>query len=107
MTFHLWEINKMFYKHLEKYRNDNFKIYQLICWWKSGINITEIKDNRFVCEIASKKEQRLLEEINKSCFIRVINKRKKPEPLNSIYDDKIIFEVVVYKQFLYIIFFCK
>ena len=97
ITFHLWEINKMFYKHLEKYRNDNLKIYQLICWWKSGINIIEIKDNRFVCEIPSKKEQRLLEEINKSCFIRVINRRKKPEPLNSIYDDEIIFKVVVYK----------
>lgn len=79
---------------MEKYGNDHF----LISCCKSGIKIIETKNNRFVCEIPSKGEWTLLEEVNKSCFIKIINRRKIPETLTSIYDDgEIMFKVVIYR----------
>ena len=56
-----------------------------------------MKNNRLICEIPSKKERTLLEEINKHLFMKVIDKRKLPETLNSIYDDEIMFKIIVYK----------
>ena len=56
-----------------------------------------MKNNRFICEIPSRKERTQLEEINKHLFMKVINKRKLPGPLNSIYDDEIMFKIIVYK----------
>ena len=56
-----------------------------------------MKNNRFIYEIPSKKERTQLEEINKHFFMKVINKRKLPKPLNSIYDDEIMFKIIVYK----------
>ena len=44
-----------------------------------------------------KKEYHLLDELNKNCFIKVINQKTIKEPVNSKYDDKILFKVIVYK----------
>ena len=85
----MWEQNSLFQKYLEKYGNDHFQIYTLICNHKSGIEFMENKNNRFICEIPLKKEHILLEELNKSCYIKVINRRKKADSLNSIYNDEI------------------
>ena len=93
-TFNLWEINKKITEIVQKYGNDHFRLYQLVCCTKREIKIIEIKNNRFVYKTPSKKEQTSLEELQKSIFIKVINKRKIPEP---IYDDEIMFKVVVYK----------
>ena len=84
----------LFQEYLEKYGNDHFWIYRLICNHKSGIKFIENKNNRFICEIPLKKEHILLEELNKSCYVKVINTRKKAEPLNSIYDDEFFLKVV-------------
>ena len=70
----------------------------LIGCCKSGIKKIETKKKkRFVCEIPVKGERTLLEEISKSYFIKIIYREKIPEPLNWIYDDEIMFKVVIYR----------
>ena len=61
----------------------------------------EEKNDRFACVIPSKKEHILLIELNKTCFIKAVSRRPIKEPINSIYDDKIMFKVVAYCSFLY------
>ena len=92
----MWELNSLFQEYLEKYGNNHFQVYRQVCNHKSGIKFIESTNNTFICEIPSKKEHVLLEKINKNCYIKVINRRKKSEPLNSIYDDDFFFKVVVY-----------
>ena len=82
---------------MEKYGNDHFRIYKLICNHKIEIKFFENKNYRFICEIPLKKERFLLEQLNKNCHIKIINKTTKAKSLNSIYDDKFFLKVVVYK----------
>ena len=82
---------------MEKYGNDHFRIYRLICNHKIEIKFIENKNYRFICEIPLKKEHVLLEQLNKNCYIKIINRTTKAKPLNSIYDDKFFLKVVVYK----------
>ena len=96
-TFDLREHNLKFKSLLEKHGNNHFIIYTRICYLISGIKLIEMKNNRFICEIPSKKERTQLEENNKHLFMKAINKRKLSEPLNSIYDDEIMFKIIVYK----------
>ena len=86
-TFDMWELNSLFQEYLEKYVNNHFRIYRLMCNYKGGIKFIENTNNRFLCEIPSKKEHVLLKEINKNCYIKVNNRITKSEPLNSIYND--------------------
>ena len=37
------EQNSLFQEYLEKYRNDHFRIFKLICYHKSGIKFIEKK----------------------------------------------------------------
>ena len=59
--------------------------------------MTDEKNNELICAIPSKKKYHLLDEIDKNHFIKVINQKTIKEPLNSKYDDKILFKVIVYK----------
>ena len=49
-------MNEKFIEILQKYGHDHFRLNQLVCRRKRGIKIIEIKNNRFVCKIPSKKE---------------------------------------------------
>ena len=40
--FDMWEFNCLFQEYLEKYGNDHFRIYRLICNHKSGVKCIEI-----------------------------------------------------------------
>ena len=93
-TFDMWGQN-FYFKNI--WKSMEMTIYRLICNHKSGIKFIENKNNRFICEIPLKKEHILLEELNKSCYVKVINTRKKAEPLNSIDDDEFFLKVVAYK----------
>ena len=78
--------------------------FTLICNHKSGIKFIENTNNRFICEISPKKEHVLLEGINKNCYIKVINRRKKSAPLNSIYDDEIFLKLLYINNYLVYIY---
>ena len=43
-------------------------------------------------------EKTLLEELAKSLYIKVVNRKKITEPFRSNYSNEIIFTVVVYKK---------
>ena len=94
-TFSLWEIN-VHWDTAEIWKW-TFRLYQLVCHKKCWIKTKEIKKNRFLCKIPSKKKWTLLEGLQKSLFIKVTTRRKIRELLNSIYHDEIMFKVVVFK----------
>ena len=49
------EQNSLFQEYLEKYGNDHFRIFKLICNRKSGIKFIENKNNRFICQFSEKR----------------------------------------------------
>ena len=72
------EQNSLFQEYLEKYRNDHFRIFKLICHHKSGIKFIEKKNKKLIyLSYSTEKKHVLLAELNKSCYIKVINRRKK------------------------------
>ena len=50
----------------------------------------------YTVEIPSKYEYALLEDISKACFIKT-KREKITQPLNSEFDDEIMFLIAVYK----------
>ena len=68
-----------------------------------------MKEKCYMVEIPSKHEHTLLEDIGKVCFIKTKTRAKISEPLNSKYDNVIMFLITVYIYFinLYSIFFKK
>ena len=94
-TFDTWKTNAELYECLERHGNDSFYVFKTLCRFKSSM--TDEKNNELICAIPSKKEYHLLDEIDKNHFIKVINQKTIKEPLNSKYDDKILFKVIVYK----------
>ena len=56
-----------------------------------------MKEKCYMVEIASKYEHTLLEDISKVCFIKTKTRAKITEPLNSKFDNGIMFLITVYK----------
>ena len=55
------------------------------------------KEKYCTAEIPSKHEHTLLEDISKACFIKTKTRTKITEPLNSEFDDEIMFLITVYR----------
>ena len=52
---------------------------------------------RYTIEVPSWKEYHFLEQLKKTCFLKVVKRRVTKEPLNSEFLDEIHFAIVVYK----------
>ena len=94
-TYDTWEIYGELYDCLERLINNYFQVFKAHCWYKA--NMINIKCNKFVCIIKSKRDHTLLQGLNKNCFIKVINQKTIKEPVNSIYDNETLFKIIVYK----------
>lgn len=91
--FNAWEAYGQIYETLERRRNEKrFYIFKTLCRHKG--RIIENKENRFGCVIESRKNNTLLEELNKNSFIK---QKKISEPLNLKYDDEILVAIIVYR----------
>ena len=55
------------------------------------------KNTKFTAEIPNKKEHIFLRELSKKYFVKVIKRTKLTAPLQSEYDDEIIFIIIVYR----------
>ena len=80
---------------LEEHGNDPFFSYRKLCQNKNFMVLC--KNTKFTAEIPSKKEHIFLRELSKKCFVKVIKRTKLTAPLESEYDDEIMFILIVYR----------
>ena len=70
-------------------------IYRELCQIKNWLILSE--KIQFTAEIRSREENVFLREMSKSCFLKVIKRKKITVPLQSECDEEIMFTVIVYK----------
>ena len=92
--FDVWEVRPDLTEILERHGHNKYYIYRKICQFKNHLLLTQEKC--YTVEIPSKYEHALLEDISKVCFIKT-KRRKITQPLNSEFDDEIMFLITVYK----------
>ena len=79
----------------ERHGNDKYRIFRKILKLKNYLLISEEK--KFTAKIPSCREVTLLDDLSKSCYLKVKRRRKIAEPLTSEFMDEIMFFVTVFK----------
>ena len=92
--FDVWEVRPDLIEILERYGHNKCYIYRKICQFKNYLLLT--KEKCYTVEIPSKHEHTLLEDISKVYSKKTKTRTKITEPLNSEFDDKIMFCTTVY-----------
>ena len=93
--FDVWGVRPDLIEILERCGHDKCYIYRTICHFKNYLLLT--KEKCYTVEIPSKHEHALLENTSKVCFIKIKTKTKITEPLNSKFDNEIMFLITVYE----------
>lgn len=91
----MWENLVYLAEIFERHGNNTFYIYRKLCQIKTWHLVSNPK--QLACEIPNKKEQIFLRKLSKPCFIKVIKRKKITMPLQSQYNDEVLFTIVVYK----------
>ena len=89
----MWEVRPDHLETLERHGHNKY-IYRKICQFKNYFLL--MQEKCYTVEIPSKYEYALLEDISKACFIKT-KRGKITQPLNSEFDDEIMFLIAVYK----------
>ena len=91
--FDAWEAWGDIYNTLKKHGDKmKYYIYRVLC--KHQGTIVANYENKFICNMNSRKNYLLFNQINRNCLINVLKTVKVPEDKNH---DEILKEFIVYK----------
>ena len=96
--YDVWERLADLEEIVKRHGHDNFYIYRRVCQIKNWLTLSE--NIKFTAEILSREENIFLRERSNSCSLKVIKRTKITAPLQSDYDDKIMFTMIVCKSVL-------
>ena len=93
--YDVWERLADLEEIVKRHGHDNFYIYRRVCQIKNWLTLSE--NIKFTAEILSREENIFLRERSNSCSLKVIKRTKITAPLQSDYDDKIMFTMILCK----------
>ena len=94
-SFDAWETWGDVYEAVKKHGDKKNPIFRALC--KHEGTILDNKNNKFVCEMDNKKIYKLFNEIVTNFYIKVFERKKIAEQLNSKYDDEYCIKFTVYR----------
>ena len=93
--YDVWEVRPNLIEILERHGDNKYCFFRKILQFKNWLLLSE--ENKFTAEIPSHPKATLLEDLSKSCYLKVKRRRKITEPLKSEFMDEIMFLVTVFK----------
>ena len=93
--YDVWEVKPDLIEILESHGDDKYLIFRKIVQFENYLLLSEEK--RCTAEISSHREATLLDDLRKSCYLKVKRRRKITEPLKIEFMDEIMFLITVFK----------
>ena len=97
--YDVWEVRLELTEILERHGDDKYHIFRKIIQFKNYLLLSEEK--KFTAKIPSHCEAMLLDDLSKSCYLKINRRRKITEPLKCEFMDKIMLLITVFNELFF------
>ena len=97
--YDVWEVRPELTEILERHGDDKYHIFRKIIQFKNYLLLSEEK--KFTAKIPSHCEAMLLDDLSKSCYLKINRRRKITEPLKCEFMDKIMLSITVLNELFF------